>query len=64
MDTELPYRTCRELLHQAVVGRVAICTPTGPRIVPINYRVDGESLVRYAQEPDHRRAGATEVVLQ
>lgn len=45
VDTELPYRTCRDLLQQAVVGRVAICTPTGPRIVPINYRVDGESLI-------------------
>jgi nitroimidazol reductase NimA-like FMN-containing flavoprotein (pyridoxamine 5'-phosphate oxidase superfamily) len=45
VDTDLPYLRCRELLQQATVGRVAICTPTGPRIVPINYRVDGESLI-------------------
>lgn len=45
VDTELPYKTCRELLFQAVVGRVAMCTPTGPRIVPVNYRVDGESVL-------------------
>lgn len=45
METELPYRTCRELLHHAVVGRVAMSTPGGPRIVPVNYSVDGESLV-------------------
>lgn len=45
MEIELPYRTCRDLLHQAVVGRVAICTPAGPRIFPINFRVDGESVV-------------------
>lgn len=45
VNTELPYETCRELLGSAVVGRVAICTPTGPTIVPVNFAVQGESLV-------------------
>ena len=30
---------CRELLSAGLVGRVAICTPVGPHIVPVNYGV-------------------------
>jgi uncharacterized protein len=44
-NDELDVRTCRELLEQGELGRVAICTDDGPRIVPVNYVVDGASLV-------------------
>ncbi len=36
---------CRELLEGGVVGRVAMATPVGPRIVPVNYSVHGEAIV-------------------
>ncbi len=42
---ELPTRTCRELLASRELGRVAVCTEEGPRILPVNYVVDGASLV-------------------
>ena len=42
---ELDIRECRELLAQGEVGRVALCTPRGPEILPVNYVVDGVSLV-------------------
>ena len=43
--TELSYAKCRELLGAGVFGRVAVCTPTGPRVVPVNYSVVDESVV-------------------
>jgi uncharacterized protein len=42
---ELSYAKCRELLGGGVFGRVAVCTPEGPRILPVNYSVVGESIV-------------------
>jgi uncharacterized protein len=42
---ELSYRQCRTLLTSSVVGRVAVCTPAGPRIIPVNHVVVGDSLV-------------------
>ena len=42
---ELDARTCRELLEGAEIGRVAVCTPTGPQILPVTYVVDGASIV-------------------
>ena len=42
---ELDPRTCRELLEGAEIGRVAVCTPDGPQILPVNYVVDGASVV-------------------
>jgi nitroimidazol reductase NimA-like FMN-containing flavoprotein (pyridoxamine 5'-phosphate oxidase superfamily) len=42
---ELDERTCRTLLAGAEVGRVAVCTATGPMILPVNYVVDGVSVV-------------------
>lgn len=36
---------CRDLLEGGVVGRVAMATPVGPRIIPVNYSVHGESIV-------------------
>lgn len=38
---------CEQLVRAGVVGRVAIATPTGPHIVPINYSVvDSAVIVR------------------
>ena len=42
---ELTVEECVELLTAGVVGRAAICTPTGPHVVPVNYTVDGDSIV-------------------
>ena len=42
---ELSTLECRDLLGTQEVGRVAVCTPQGPQIMPVNYVVDGASLV-------------------
>lgn len=44
---ELSVDECVELLAANLVGRAAICTPTGPYVVPVNYSVvkGDESLV-------------------
>lgn len=42
---ELPYLKCEELLTSGIVGRVAVCTPDGPRIVPVNYSVVDEKII-------------------
>lgn len=41
---ELSYATCRDLLTSGVVGRAAICTPSGPRIFPVNYSVIDDAI--------------------
>jgi nitroimidazol reductase NimA-like FMN-containing flavoprotein (pyridoxamine 5'-phosphate oxidase superfamily) len=46
IPAELDYTTCLSLLRQEEVGRVAVCTSDGPRIVPVNYAVvDDDALV-------------------
>jgi nitroimidazol reductase NimA-like FMN-containing flavoprotein (pyridoxamine 5'-phosphate oxidase superfamily) len=46
IPAELPYDTCLRLLRDHAVGRVAVCTSQGPRIVPVNYSVvDDDTLV-------------------
>jgi nitroimidazol reductase NimA-like FMN-containing flavoprotein (pyridoxamine 5'-phosphate oxidase superfamily) len=42
---ELSYASCRSLLSGGVFGRAGVCTPEGPRILPVNYSVVGEALV-------------------
>ena len=42
---ELTVDECLELLNSNVVGRVAISTPVGPRIVPVNYAMHGDAIV-------------------
>lgn len=42
---ELSYAKCRDLLAGGVFGRVALCTPSGPRIFPVNYSVVSEAVV-------------------
>lgn len=44
---ELRRDECIQLLTAGVTGRIALTTPTGPHIMPVNYSVAGEStLVR------------------
>jgi nitroimidazol reductase NimA-like FMN-containing flavoprotein (pyridoxamine 5'-phosphate oxidase superfamily) len=45
VNTELSYRECLELLANESTGRVALCTPAGPAIVPVNYTVVDESII-------------------
>jgi len=42
---ELSYAKCRGLIAGGVFGRVAVCTPGGPRIFPVNYSVVDEAVV-------------------
>ena len=42
---ELSYAECRGLLVRQRAGRVAVATPDGPHIIPLNYSVVGESIV-------------------
>ena len=42
---DLSQEDCARLLKAGVAGRVAVGTPTGPHIVPVNYAVDGESIL-------------------
>lgn len=42
---DIPVEECRELLSAGLVGRVAVCTPMGPHIVPVNYAVVDDSIV-------------------
>ena len=41
---DLDLAECLELLASDTVGRVAFVTPDGPRIVPVNYVVAGDSV--------------------
>lgn len=44
---ELSHSECETLLRSGVAGRVALATPTGPHIVPVNYAiVDGDVVLR------------------
>lgn len=42
---EMSYDECRARLIEESVGRVALCTPSGPQIVPVNYAVDDDAVV-------------------
>lgn len=42
---ELTPDECVHLLSGELVGRVAMSTPVGPRIVPVNYAVHGSAVV-------------------
>jgi nitroimidazol reductase NimA-like FMN-containing flavoprotein (pyridoxamine 5'-phosphate oxidase superfamily) len=42
---ELTVEECLELLNGGVVGRVALATPVGPRIVPLNYAMHDGAIV-------------------
>lgn len=42
---ELTIDECLDLLASGVLGRVAISTPVGPRIVPVNYAMHDDAIV-------------------
>ncbi len=42
---ELSREQCVEILERHVVGRVALCTTMGPRIVPVNYKLHQGNIV-------------------
>jgi len=42
---ELSRDECLELLATKAVGRVAYCTPDGPEVLPLNYVVEGDTLL-------------------
>ena len=42
---DLTVEECLDLLNGSVVGRVAMSTPVGPRIVPVNYAMYEEAIV-------------------
>jgi uncharacterized protein len=42
---ELTSGECHALLEAGLVGRVAMCTPMGPHIVPVNYSVVDQSVI-------------------
>ncbi len=42
---ELSARECLTLLRSGVAGRVALATPTGPHIVPVNYSVVDDAII-------------------
>lgn len=48
---ELTVEECLDLLHGGVLGRVALATPMGPRIVPINYTMDGDDAILFRTTP-------------
>ena len=45
MSRELGFDECVSLLHGGVVGRMAVSTPDGPQIVPMNYSVADGALI-------------------
>jgi uncharacterized protein len=42
---ELDPQECERLLRAGVVGRVALSTPDGPHIIPVNYAVVDDTIV-------------------
>lgn len=42
---EMSYDECLARLLEESVGRVALCTPNGPQILPVNYVVDDDAIV-------------------
>jgi nitroimidazol reductase NimA-like FMN-containing flavoprotein (pyridoxamine 5'-phosphate oxidase superfamily) len=42
---ELDPQECERLLRAGVVGRVALATPEGPHIIPVNYAVFEDTIV-------------------
>jgi nitroimidazol reductase NimA-like FMN-containing flavoprotein (pyridoxamine 5'-phosphate oxidase superfamily) len=42
---DLTNEECERLMRTGDVGRVAICTPDGPHVVPVTYWVDDRSVI-------------------
>ena len=44
-SVEISAEDCQRLLRAGTVGRVAVSTPGGPHIVPVNYVVSGDAVI-------------------
>jgi nitroimidazol reductase NimA-like FMN-containing flavoprotein (pyridoxamine 5'-phosphate oxidase superfamily) len=59
---ELTPTECTERLGRQQVGRIAVCTRDGPVVIPVNYAMDGETVVirtsSYSQLAAHAREQA------
>lgn len=44
-SVEMSRTECEDLLRSGVAGRVAVSTPAGPHIVPVNYSVVDDAIV-------------------
>ena len=44
-SVQLDRRACRDLRASVAVGRVAMATPVGPRIIPVSYSLHGDAIV-------------------
>jgi nitroimidazol reductase NimA-like FMN-containing flavoprotein (pyridoxamine 5'-phosphate oxidase superfamily) len=42
---DLTESECLELVRAGLVGRIAVCTPNGPHIIPVNYSVVDDAVV-------------------
>ena len=42
---EMSEAECRHLLEAGLVGRVAVCTPDGPHVIPVNYGLVDDTIV-------------------
>ena len=51
MPVEMTVEECLDLLRTNIVGRVAMSTPVGPRIVPVNYAMYGDEMIVFRTTP-------------
>ncbi len=51
VPVEMTLEECLDLLSGGIVGRVALSTPVGPRIVPVNYALDGRGGIVFRTSP-------------
>ncbi len=51
MPIELTVDECLDLLRTNIIGRVALSTPVGPRIVPVNYAMHGDDAIVFRTAP-------------
>jgi len=60
---ELPHHQCESLLRSGTAGRVALCTPEGPYVVPVNYSVVDNSVVIRTTEDSYLALHAPGAIL-
>lgn len=51
MPIEMTVDECLDLLRTNIIGRVALSTPVGPRIVPVNYAMHGDDTIVFRTAP-------------
>ena len=48
---EMTVEECLDLLRTNIIGRVALSTPIGPRIVPVNYSIYADEAIVFRTTP-------------